>query len=227
MKLTNLSNTFTAFGLFAVLDEDTMALVNKIYTDCNIAINQEPNNPNNKSGKLVRIVNPKRHFTITMRPHRLDLQLPGTDKNNFSNILSLANEIFNNFAEMFEGCYATRIAYVSSDFIFDDEGKETKNLAKLISFLPKQSNANELSVRINTPEVIQGEVVNVVLNVSNVMIGNNQNPQAGQRKAVMITHDVNTLANATEARFDLKYVLPYFEEMHQVAVDHLASFEEL
>lgn len=227
MQLTNLSNCFTAFGLFAVFDEDTMTIINRIYSDCNISINQEPNNPSNKSGKVLRITNPQKHYTITMRPNRLDVQLPGCAKENFNNQLNIANEIFQNFAEMFEDSYANRLAYVSSDFAFDDNGETMQKLTNLIPFVSKQTPSQEVSLRINTPEVVQDETVNVVLNISNVMIGNNKQPQSPQRKAIMITHDINTLSKNTEQRFNLKYVIPYFEEMNQISKDHLVAFENI
>lgn len=227
MQLTNLSNTFTAFGSFAVFDEDTMTLINRLYSDCNIAINQEPNNPNNKSGKVMRITNPTKHYTMTLRPNRLDVQMPGVNNNNFNQLLNNVSEIFINFAEMFEGCYATRLAYVSSDFVFDDNGSTMQILANTIPFISKQTPTQEVSLRINTPEKIQDEMVNVVLNISNVMIGNNKQPQAPQRRAIMITHDINTLSKNNDPRFDLKYVIPYFEEMHQISKDHLVPFENL
>ena len=48
MELQNLNNLFSIFGSFLVFDDDVMPRINNIYSDCNISINQEPNNPTNK-----------------------------------------------------------------------------------------------------------------------------------------------------------------------------------
>ena len=94
MDFINMNNNFTAFGSFAVFDEDNIAIINRLYGDCNISINQEPNNPTNKSGKVMQIVDNKRHFTIILRPNRLDVQIAGTPRNNSNQVLKLATDLF-------------------------------------------------------------------------------------------------------------------------------------
>lgn len=226
MKLTNLENTFTIFGLYAVFDEDTIAIINKLYSDCNIAINQEPNNPNNSSGKVLRITDLKRHLTIIMRPTRIDIKLPGTANQNFDSILKIAGDVFNTLYEIFEGCDANRIAYVRSEFVFDDYGEELQKLSSHIAFLPQNTPTTELTLRTNVPEYINDETVNVVLNINNVMIGNNTDANT-KRRALMITQDLNTLASNQEKRFVLNCLMPYFEEMFNLTTDRLIWFENL
>ena len=102
-----------------------------------------------------------------------------------------------------------------------------QELINRISFLPKNSRTTELALRTNTPASIQDEDVNVVTNINNVLIGNNNNPQAGKRKSLMITFDINTLHNNSENRFDFNYVLAYFDEMVNIVVDQLNSFENI
>ncbi len=227
MKLTNLENIFTIFGNYAVFDEDIITIINKIYSDCNISINQEPNNPNNKSGKVLKITDLKRHLNIIMRPTRIDVKLPGTVDHNFTSVMQIASEVFNTLYQMFEGCNASRIAYVRSEFVFDDESIEMQKLANQISFLPKSNKTTELTFRTNLPEYIQDEIVNVVLNINNVMIGNNPGPNNNQRRAIMITHDINTTSKNLESRFELNCLMPYFEEMHNITKDRLVYFENL
>lgn len=226
MKLTNLENTFTIFGMFAVFDEDTIAIINKLYSDCNISINQEPNNPNNKSGKVLKITDLKRHLNIIMRPTRIDVKLPGTADDNFSPVMKVASEVFNTLHQMFEGCNANRIAYVRSEFVFDEDGEVMQKLSNQIAFLPKNNPTTELTLRINVPEYIQDEAVNVVLNINNVMIGNNSEPST-KRRAIMITQDINTIVQNVDNRFELNCLMPYFEEMHNMTKDRLNYFESL
>ena len=102
-----------------------------------------------------------------------------------------------------------------------------QELINRISFIPQNPRTTELSFRINTPEEIQNEQVNVVTNINNVLIGNNQNPESGKRRSLMITYDINTIHLNTENRIDFNMVLPYFDEMVNIAVDHIESFKNI
>ncbi len=226
MDFINMNNNFTAFGSFAVFDEDNIAIINRLYGDCNISINQEPNNPTNKSGKVMQIVDNKRHFTIILRPNRLDVQIAGTPRNNSNQVLKLATDLFKALGEMFDGCLATRIAYVSNDFVFDDYGDNMQKIAKEISFL-KDNKVNEFSLRTNTISQVLDEDVNVVLNINNVKIGKNNEPQMGQRLALMIVYDINTLLDNDHQRFDLRNLLPYFSLMYDISTSRLETFKKM
>ena len=227
MELQNLNNLFSIFGSFLVFDDDVMPRINNVYSDCNISINQEPNNPQNKSGKLMKIVNPNEHYNITLRPNRIDIQFPGVKPGKIVEILQKMQSVFKEVSDILENPLGNRLAYVTSYFTFDDEGAKMQELINRISFLPKNSRTTELALRTNTPASIQDEDVNVVTNINNVLIGNNNNPQAGKRKSLMITFDINTLHNNSENRFDFNYVLAYFDEMVNIVVDQLNSFENI
>jgi hypothetical protein len=43
----------------------------------------------------------------------------------------------------------------------------------------------------------------------------------------MITYDINTIHLNTENRIDFNMVLPYFDEMVNIAVDHVESFKNI
>lgn len=227
MELQNLNNLFSIFGSFLVFDDDVMPRINSVYSDCNISINQEPNNPQNKSGKLMRIENPKEHYNITLRPNRIDIQFPGVQPGKMVEVLQKMQNIFKEVSDILENPLGNRLAYVTSFFTFDDDGLKMDKLINGISYLPKNSKTTELSLRINTPAFVQDEDINVVTNINNVLIGNNANPQAGKRKSLMITYDINTLHNSIENRFDFGYVLAYFDEMVNIVVDHIESFKNI
>ena len=100
MELQNLNNMFTVFGNFLVFDEDVMPRVNKVYANCNISINQEPNNPQNKSGRVMKIVNIEKHITIFLRPNRIDVQCPGMKKEGFVQLLQTVSDIFSEIGDI-------------------------------------------------------------------------------------------------------------------------------
>ena len=227
MELQNLNNLFSIFGSFLVFDDDVMPRINSVYSDCNISINQEPNNPQNKSGKLMRIVNPKEHYNITLRPNRIDIQFPGVQPGKMVEVLQKMQNIFKEVSDVLENPLGNRLAYVTSFFTFDDEGLKMAELIEQIKFLPKNSKTTELSLRINTPETVQDEDINVVTNINNVLIGNNADPASGKRKSLMITYDINTLHNNVDNRFDFAYVLAYFDEMVNIAVDYIETFKNI
>ena len=227
MELQNLNNLFSIFGSFLVFDEDVMPRINSIYSDCDSSINQEPNNPQNKSGKVMRVVNQKEHYSIILRPTRIDIQFPGVMPGKMVEVLRKMQEIFKTVSDILENPLGNRLAFVTSYFTFDDDGSKMDELIKRINFLPKNSKTTELTLRINTPALVQDEQINVVTNINNVLVGNNANPEAGKRKSLMITYDVNTLHNTLDNRFDFQYVLAYFDEMVNIVVDHKESFSNI
>lgn len=227
MELQNLNNLFSVFGSFLVFDEDVMPRINETYKECNISINQEPNNPQNKSGRVMRVVNTKEHYTIILRPNRIDVQFPGVKPESMVGILQKAQEVFKQISDILENPLGNRLAYVTSFFTFDDEGQKMQELINRVSFVPKNPKTTELSLRINTPQVIQNEDINVVTNINNVLIGNNQTPESGKRRSLMITYDINTMHINTENRFDFSMILPYFDEMVNIAFDQVESFRNI
>lgn len=227
MELQNLNNLFSIFGSFLVFDEDVMPRINNVYSDCNISINQEPDNPQNKSGKVMKIVNQKEHYSIILRPNRIDVQFPGVMEEKMVEVLQKAQSVFKEISDILENPLGNRLAYVTSYFSFDDDTSKMNELISRVSFIPKNTKTTELSFRINTPEVIQDEQANVVTNINNVLIGNNATPEAGKRRSIMITYDINTLHNNLENRFDLGLVLPYFDEMVNISVDHIETFKNI
>ena len=227
MELQNLNNLFSIFGSFLVFDDDVMPRINSIYSDCNISINQEPNNPQNKSGKVMKVVNPKEHHSIILRPNRIDIQLPGVKEEQMIELLKRVQAVFKQLSDILENPVGNRLAYVTSYFTFDDDSDKMNYLANKVGFMPRNTKTTELAFRINTPEVVQGEDVNVVTNINNVLIGNNAQPEIGKRRSLMVTYDINTLHNNLDNRFDFNLVLPYFDEMVNIAVDHINNFKNI
>lgn len=224
MELKCLNNLFSIFGSFLVFDDDVMPRINSVYSDCNISINQEPDNKQNPSGKVMKVVNPKEHFTIILRPNRIDVQFPGVSSDKMVEILQQVQNIFKQLSDILENPLGNRLAYVTSFFTFDDDCMKMNELVRRVSFVPKNPTSTELSFRINTPETVQNETVNVITNINNVLIGNNARPNEPRRKSLMITYDINTLFNNSENRFDFNLVLAYFDEMVNITLDYVQSF---
>ena len=155
MELQNLNNLFSIFGSFLVFDDDVMPRINSVYSDCDISINQEPNNPQNRSGKVMRVVNQKEHYSIILRPNRIDIQFPGVMNGKMVEVLRKMQDLFKNVSDILENPLGNRLAFVTNYFSFDDDGKKMEELINRISFLPKNSKTTELTLRINTPELIQ------------------------------------------------------------------------
>ena len=161
MELQNLNNLFTIFGSFLVFDDDVMPRINSVYSDCDISINQEPNNPQNRSGKVMRVVNQKEHYTIILRPNRIDIQFPGVVPGKMIEVLRKMQELFKDVSDILENPLGNRLAFVTSYFSFDDDCSKMENLINQINFLPKSSKTTELMFRINTPEIIQDTAIRV------------------------------------------------------------------
>ena len=101
-----------------------------------------------------------------------------------------------------------------------------QKIDKEISFL-KDNKVNEFSLRTNTISQVLDEDVNVVLNINNVKIGKNNEPQMGQRLALMIVYDINTLLDNDHQRFDLRNLLPYFSLMYDISTTRLETFKKM
>lgn len=229
MNFTNLANTFSVFGNFAVFDEESIALLNNLYKDCNINITNETSPEQmrqNKSGRMMQITNPKKHETIFMRPNRIDLQLPGGPNTKREDILNEAIETYKALYQIFEGSFATRIAYVGSYFTFDDTGVNMQAFASHIHLISYSDTPKELSIRMNNIENILNEDTNVVFNVNNVLIGQNTTP-TDKRRALMITFDINTVASNQDDRFSLHELAPYFEAYFDLAKDKMEELSNI
>lgn len=213
MELFNLKNVFTVFGAFLVFDEDIKPNLEKQYADCTISIHPEPNNPTNKAGKLMRIINSKEQTVITFRPNRIDIEFPRITKNIINKLLERVQIILSDLSWILERPLGNRIAFRSDFCVFDDELNGMRTLAKNINVLTNPDETTEMSIRLNSPEVIQGEPVNIVTNINNAIIGVKKDQQETKRKSLLITYDVNTVIQNTENRFEFERLLPYFEEM--------------
>ena len=86
-------------------------------------------------------------------------------------------------------------------------------LSKNLNVVTNSNETTEMSIRLNTPEVIQGEPVNIVTNINNAIIGVKKDQEETKRKSLLITYDVNTVVSNTENRFEFETLLPYYEEM--------------
>ena len=213
MELFNLKNVITVFGAFLVFDGDIKPNLEKQYADCTISIHPEPNNPTNKAGKLMRIINSKEQIVIILRPSRIDIEFPRINKNLINKLLEKAQVILSDLSWILEHPLGNRIAFRSDFCIFDDELNAMRALSKNLNVVTNSNETTEMSIRLNTPEVIQGEPVNIVTNINNAIIGVKKDQEETKRKSLLITYDVNTVVTNTENRFEFETLLPYYEEM--------------
>jgi hypothetical protein len=213
MELFNLKKVITVFGAFLVFDEDIKPNLEKQYADCTISIHPEPNNPTNKAGKLMRIINAKEQIVIILRPSRIDIEFPRINKNLINKLLEKAQVILSDLSWILEHPLGNRIAFRSDFCIFDDELNAMRALSKNLNVVTNSNETTEMSIRLNTPEVIQGEPVNIVTNINNAIIGVKKDQEETKRKSLLITYDVNTVVTNTENRFEFETLLPYYEEM--------------
>ena len=213
MELFNLKNVITVFGAFLVFDEDIKPNLEKQYADCTISIHPEPNNPTNKAGKLMRIINAKDQIVIILRPSRIDIEFPRINKNLINKLLEKAQVILSDLSWILEHPLGNRIAFRSDFCIFDDELNAMRALSKNLNVVTNSNETTEMSIRLNTPEVIQGEPVNIVTNINNAIIGVKKDQEETKRKSLLVTYDVNTVVTNTENRFEFETLLPYYEEM--------------
>ena len=225
MNFTNLANTFTIFGNFAVFDEESIALINNLYAHANINIMDE-NNPEqrrlNKSGRLMQIINKEKHETIILRPNRIDIQLPGIQDDKKEVVLKEVEDTFNILIQIFEASFASRIAYVGSFFTFDDEGTNMQIFSSRLDFLNYNSTPKELSIRTNNIENIENEDTNIVFNLNNILISPNT-ASAVKRRAIMVTFDINTVPNEIMERFNLNELI---DEVYQLKTYDIDYFED-
>ena len=213
MELFNLKNVITVFGAFLVFDEDIKPNLEKQYADCTISIHPEPNNPTNKAGKLMIIINSKEQIVIILRPSRIDIEFPRINKNLINKLLEKAQVILSDLSWILEHPLGNRIAFRSDFCIFDDELNAMRALSKNLNVVTNSNETTEMSIRLNTPEFIQGEPVNIVTNINNAIIGVKKDQEETKRKSLLITYDVNTVVTNTENRFEFETLLPYYEEM--------------
>ena len=226
MPLVNLSNNFTAFGLFAVFDDDYMPLYEKEFEGCNIY--HEPDKANNNPAhELIRIVNNKLHLTIILRPNRIDVQIAGHDRKNKDEVIKQAVDVFNKLDAILECPLATRVAYVSNDFEFDDYGDLASALAHYTNLLDDNEPAVDVSYRVNTTKNFINEVFNVVQSVNNVMISRSNDQQQGQRRALMISYDINTIINNQTPRFKFTDLVDYYSLIYDEAAKKLSKIDTI
>lgn len=219
MQFINFNSIYSVFGNFAVFDEDNVTIINKIFEKCNIAINQEPQNKANKSGKVMIINDPLTHYVYTLRPNRLDIQVPSFPKEKVNEVINNVSEKYKAFANMFENSYGTRIAVITSDFCFDDNGEYSKMLAES-SF--DYASITELHLRATSRMDYEDETYNIVTNIDNCGIAVNNSPN--KRRSIMINQDLNSILENNSERFDLSSLDSYFSFLYKLSRERLEFY---
>lgn len=219
MQFINFNSIYSVFGNFAVFDEDNVTIINKIFEKCNIAINQEPQNKANKSGKVMIINDPATHFVYSLRPNRLDIQVPSFPKDKANEVLNTVCDKYKAFANMFENCFGNRIAVITSDFCFDDNGSYSRTLAESCF---DYADITELHFRATSRMNYNDETYNIVTNIDNCGIAVNNSPD--KRRSVMINQDLNSILENNSERFDLANLFDYYNFLYKLSRERLEFY---
>lgn len=221
-NLTNLFNTFTVFGNFLVFDEDIQPVINKVYTDCDISIKHEESQAN-PSGKLMIINDQRKHQNITLRPNRIDIQIPNIIPGKEQAMLKDISDIFNSLNLILENPDVTRIAVVQNFFVFDDNKENLARLIKTVPFVDSSLDATEIQFRTNTPLMIGSELINFVTNINTTFISENKKES---RNSLMFSFDVNTNHQNLDPRFSMSELQEMYESMLNIINNKLMLIEE-
>lgn len=157
----------------------------------------------------------KRNVTVRFLPGRIDYTYsyvnPSEPKENSYNT---AKEFFTLFSEIFYDVSAQRIAIVSQSFIKNENDSAIDEFASKMGFYQVFGKQNELHFKINNPKFLF-EPINSVLNIDMGEAKNNKTQNV--MKVLLVSIDVNTLANNTQPRFNPRDFNLYFRELAQEA----------
>lgn len=213
MGVTTISETFTFFGDFLMLDGKVEELkkqfVGFTYLTCKEKL---PNNGGEANIHQFRTANK----SVTIRAYRIDFEYghnsPQCDFSQFTSFVMDAVQSFSAVADL----KGHRIAYSNVEFVENSKGAVKEKANKLFN-IPDVfgSCSEEIHVRVNHKTTIDGEIYNSVVDMQD---GSVTNKQTGSRvEAIFINKDINTLNTDTQARFDLLDAVDYVCAMYREA----------
>ena len=110
-----------------------------------------------------------------------------------------AKAFYNLFSEIFLDVLGQRIAILNQGFIRNDSNVAIEHLASRMGMTTLFGMSNELTFKMNFPKTLF-EPINSVINVDMGEAKNNKTQEA--LKVLLVTFDVNTLAESKQARFN-------------------------
>ncbi len=158
----------------------------------------------------------KKNISIMFTPGRIDYSYNFVNNNNLNDILNEANEFFKLFSEIFYDLKASRIATVGQAFINNENDSAVLKLTSKMGLSDLFGDANELHLKLNNPKNLF-ERVNSVLDLSMGQAKNNHTNESMQ--VILVSIDINTVADNKEPRFEIKNFKNYFSELVSEAED--------
>ncbi|MDE7263634.1 MAG: hypothetical protein K2N64_03115 [Anaeroplasmataceae bacterium] len=142
----------------------------------------------------------KQNVTVRFLPDRIDYtyNLPNPTTPSLD-AFTAAKQFFKLFSEIFYDVKAQRIAIVSQGFIKNDNNQAIQDLTSKMGLVRAFGLSNELKFKINNPKSLF-EPVNSVLNLDMGEAKNNKTQEV--LKVLLVSIDVNTLAENRELRFN-------------------------
>lgn len=163
----------------------------------------------------------KKNITVMLTPNRIDYTSNLASPNEkIEDVFLGACSFFKLFSEIFYDLKSSRIAIVSQAFIKNDNDNAVSELTSKMGLANVFGNANELHLKINNPKNLF-EPINSVLDISMGEAKNNKTNEAV--KVLLVSVDVNTLANNLDQRFEICNFEKNFKELFDEVEDKYSS----
>lgn len=141
----------------------------------------------------------KENVNVRFMPNRIDFNYTNKRPEEYEVSFTAAKDFYNLFSEIFYDVLGQRIAILSQGFIKNENNIAIQNLTSKMGMTSIFGPSNELSFKMNFPKTLF-EPVNSVLNVDMGEAKNNKTQEAF--RVLLVTFDVNTMAENKEARFN-------------------------
>ena len=141
----------------------------------------------------------KENVSIRFLPNRIDFNYSNKKPEEYQARFEAAKAFYNLFSEIFLDVLGQRIAILNQGFIRNDSNVAIEHLASRMGMTTLFGMSNELTFKMNFPKTLF-EPINSVINVDMGEAKNNKTQEA--LKVLLVTFDVNTLAESKQARFN-------------------------
>lgn len=141
----------------------------------------------------------KENVSIRFLPNRIDFNYSNKKPEEYQASFEAAKAFYNLFSEIFLDVLGQRIAILNQGFIRNDSNVAIEHLASRMGMTTLFGMSNELTFKMNFPKTLF-EPINSVINVDMGEAKNNKTQEA--LKVLLVTFDVNTLAESKQARFN-------------------------
>lgn len=218
LQTKTIKSTFSLFGNFSKLN-NRESDIRRVFDGYQIVVQQE-NLPNGVPAKVYRGINSNVAFTI--RAYRIDIEFGFiNDTITVADFIENCKTVADTMTSI-DTIRGNRIAYNSVDFVVND--------GDLVPLCNKIFNveevfggqAKEINLRVNHIKVINGEEMNSVFIIQDGAVTHNQTKE--KLNALFLNKDINTVAQNTTVRFDLKDVDKYLSDFVLEAEDRNKTF---